>query len=82
MAINENEILTNISKSETSELIVDKTIPEKQVQYTYNYAFLLSQKEAIQQQIDARTAEMAEVDMLIKQAIELGLDKAEEEKLP
>jgi hypothetical protein len=67
-------------KVDNSNISVEKITPEKREMVVYNYDFLLKQREAIQAQKDRdnalRDAELAEVNMLIQKAEELGIKPA------
>ena len=68
-----DEIISSYIKTSVSELTVEKVIPEKVISSKYDYAFLVQQKEAILSQITARQAELAEVEMLLKECAGLQI---------
>lgn len=68
-----DEIISSYTKTAVSELTVEKVIPEKTISHKYDYDFLLQQKEAILAQITARQAELAEVEMLLKECTNLSV---------
>ena len=65
------------SKLDDNTISVEKVIPETMETQTYDYDFLLSQRDAIQKQADdfaaARQVELDEVNGLISQAEGLGI---------
>ena len=67
----------NFTKVDEHTLSTDKVVPTETKTVTYSYEYLLSQKEAIQNQKDSdnalRDAELADVDLLIAEAEKLGI---------
>lgn len=67
----------SFSKIDENTIQVEKVIPETTETNTYDYDFLLSQRDAIQKQADdfaaARQVELDEINGMIDQADSLGI---------